>query len=167
MHDRTRENRANDHAAGISGQEPSIGSSELELEYHTVNDSSSAHAILHAISDDVSNEILRSTTLNGKSMTEISLEDHLPMTSVHRKVRELREEGLIRVEQMVITKAGQKHAVYRATFKDVRIESKPGEVEVKVISNDRNAQRAVPETRIEQAVLNGAACDVVRTSRDV
>ena len=89
------------------------------------------------------------------------------MTSVHRKVRELREEGLIRVEQMVITKAGQKHAVYRATFKDVRIESKPGEVEVKVISNDRNAQRAVPETRIEQAVLNGAACDVVRTSRDV
>ena len=92
-------------------------------------------AILNALGDESSRKILTSAIARGKTVEEISAEQHLPLSTCYRRLRRLLGEGLMILERTVVTPAGKRYAVYRTSFSDAAMSFKRGEIVVQVTPN--------------------------------
>jgi len=73
-------------------------------------------AILEALSDDYARKILISTLSDAKSIEEISHENGIPISTCYRRVRELLDMQILRVDRTIITGTGKKYETYRSAF---------------------------------------------------
>ncbi len=72
---------------------------------------------------------------------EIAREQGIPVSTCYRKVRTLVEEGLMLVEQNILTREGKKYAVYRTTFDHVIVTMNRGVVTTAVSVNPDVAEK--------------------------
>lgn len=91
--------------------------------------------ILSALGDEVSRKILLSSIASGKTVEEISADQHLPLSTCYRRIRGFVDGGLMILEKIVITQTGKKYAVYRTSFSDATIRLSGGEVAVEIRPN--------------------------------
>lgn len=105
------------------------------LEGATVSGLQSSHSILNALGDESSRRILTSAIASGKTVEEISAEQHLPLSTCYRRVRHFVDEGLMILERLVVTPAGKRFAIYRTSFSDVTVRLYPGEITVETTPN--------------------------------
>ncbi len=92
-------------------------------------------AVLQALLDDQSRLILTSTMLIPKSVIDITREQRIPVTSAYRKVKELKEYGLLKVERIVITEDGKKTELVRSAIRSASVQFDKGALEVDVTAN--------------------------------
>jgi hypothetical protein len=109
--------------------------SDEQFEGATVSGLQSSQSILNALGDESSRRILTSAIAIGKTVEEISAEQHLPLSTCYRRVRHFVDEGLMILERLVVTPAGKRYAIYRTSFSDVTVRLYPGEISVETAPN--------------------------------
>ena len=87
-------------------------------------------AVIRALLDDHARLILTATMESPKSVLDIIREHKIPITSAYRKVGELKESGLLKVERLVLTPDGKKFELVKSTIRGVSIQFDRGELNV-------------------------------------
>jgi len=100
-----------------------------------------AQALVQALADEYSRKIMLSTIPSPKSVEDLSTEDGIPLSTCYRKVTELTEDHILVVERMIMTPAGKKYAIYRATIEGVHVDMGPGSLNVTVKPNPEAAAK--------------------------
>jgi len=89
-------------------------------------------AVIRALLDDQSRLILTATLLAAKSVIDITREQKIPITSAYRRVKELKEFGLLKVERIVLTPEGKKFELVRSTIRTASVQFDKGTLKVDV-----------------------------------
>jgi DNA-binding IclR family transcriptional regulator len=92
-------------------------------------------ALLRALADEQSRQILAATSNRPRSAADLIHEEGLPSSSTYRRLHELEEEGLLAVARTVLTSEGKKYQMYKATFREVSLKFQAGEVVVSAVPN--------------------------------
>jgi len=77
--------------------------------------------ILSALADEEMTKILNSLMYNSKSIVDTTRENNMAHTTCYRKTKWLINEGLVRVDKIVITTEGKKFSLYYSGFKLVNV----------------------------------------------
>jgi predicted transcriptional regulator len=83
------------------------------------NDHTLALPILQELVDKVSFRIVVSIIDNAKNVTQISLENQLPLSSTYKKIRKLQNMGMVSIEKIDIDESGKKVLYYRSRIKSL------------------------------------------------
>jgi hypothetical protein len=89
-------------------------------------------AVIRALLDDHARLILSATMLIPKSIPDITKEHKIPITSAYRKVKELKESGLLKVERIVLTPEGKKFELVKSTIRTAIVQFDNGTLNVDV-----------------------------------
>ncbi len=100
-----------------------------------INDRNLKRALLSAIADEYSSKILSSTAWKSLSVMDMVRDEGIPSTSAYRRVKELKDQGLLAVDRTIVTKDGKKYDLYKSTFREVNINFRRGSLEVKAVPN--------------------------------
>jgi predicted transcriptional regulator len=92
-------------------------------------------AILSALADEEMTNILNSIMDNSKSIADITRENNIAHTTCYRKIKWLINEGLVRVDKIVITPEGKKFSLYYSVFKSVNVKYESSNVIVEAEQN--------------------------------
>lgn len=77
--------------------------------------------ILEALADLQSRSILFSIIKDGKTALELSEKYRIPLSSVYKKISDLEELALVRVDKWVISDNGKKFKVYKSRISRAEI----------------------------------------------
>ncbi len=97
-----------------------------------INEDDRKKAVMRALLDDHSRLILTATMLAPKSVIDITREQKIPITSAYRKVKELKEFGLLKVERIVVTPDGKKFELVKSTIRTASVQFHEGTLDVDV-----------------------------------
>ncbi|HET8793496.1 MAG TPA: hypothetical protein VFM31_06865 [Nitrososphaeraceae archaeon] len=100
-------------------------------------------AILTALADDEMTKILDTIMLNSKSIANITRENNIAHTTCYRKTKWLINEGLVRVDKIVITPEGKKFSLYYSVFKSVNVKYESNNVIVEAEQNSNIIKRSM------------------------
>lgn len=70
--------------------------------------------VLEALADAQSRAILFSVIKEGKTAAEIAEEHRIPLSSVYKKISDLEELSLIKVEKWILSDNGKKFKLYKS-----------------------------------------------------
>ena len=91
--------------------------------------------VIEALTDVQSRTILFSIIKNGKTATELSDKYKIPLSSVYKKLTDLEELSLIRVEQLLISESGRKFKVFKSRISKADIIIKTSEPILHLVPN--------------------------------
>jgi predicted transcriptional regulator len=83
--------------------------------------------ILEALADLQSRSILFSIIKEGKTALELSEKYRIPLSSVYKKISDLEELALVRVDKWVLSDSGKKFKVYKSRISRAEISIKKPE----------------------------------------
>ena len=92
-------------------------------------------AILAALADEEMTKILDSVMYHSKSIADITRENKIAHTTCYRKTKWLINEGLVRVDKIVITPEGKKFSLYYSVFKSINVKYESNNVIVEAEEN--------------------------------
>jgi hypothetical protein len=81
--------------------------------------SDNAIALLHELSDEVAYRIISSTFESAKTVTQISTENEIPLSSTYKKIKKLVKSRILRVEKITIDNAGKKVIFYKSKIRNL------------------------------------------------
>ncbi len=93
--------------------------------------------ILEALADAQSLTILFSIIKEGKTALELSEKHRIPLSSVYKKISDLEEIALIKIEKWVISENGKRFKVYKSRISKAEISIKKPEP-ILVLSPNQN-----------------------------
>ncbi|MEO9306773.1 MAG: ArsR family transcriptional regulator [Nitrososphaera sp.] len=91
--------------------------------------------ILEILADAQSRTILFSTVIEGKTPIDLFDEHRIPLSTIYKKISELEEMGLLRIEKYVITDNGKRFKVYRSKISRADVTIKDIEPTVNLLPN--------------------------------
>ena len=91
--------------------------------------------VIEALADSESRAILFSIVKKGKTAAELSVKLKIPLSSVYKKLSDLEELTLIKVEKWMISDKGRKYKIYRSRVKQAEISIKKPEPVLILVSN--------------------------------
>lgn len=91
--------------------------------------------ILAALADEEMMKILDSVMYHSKSIADITRENNIAHTTCYRKTKWLINEGLVRVDKIVITPEGKKFSLYYSVFKSINVKYESNNVIVEAEEN--------------------------------
>jgi len=100
-----------------------------------VSDQNKAVEIVKAFSDEYSRKIILSVISRSLPIEEISIEEHIPISTCYRRVRELQSFGILKADKTIIQKDGKKYVCYKTSFRNARINLDSGQLTVDVVPN--------------------------------
>jgi len=100
-----------------------------------VSDRDKALQIVKAFSDEYSRRIVLCVISRSLPIEEISAEEHIPISTCYRRVRELQGSGILRADRTVIQEDGKKYVCYKTSFKNAKINLDSGQLTVDVMPN--------------------------------
>jgi predicted transcriptional regulator len=103
------------------------------------NDHALALPILQELVDKVSFRIVLSIIDNAKNVTQISMENQLPLSSTYKKIRKLQNMGLVSIERIDIDDSGKKVLYYRSKIKSLEFNVTRDSVLLQFERNDHHA----------------------------
>ena len=80
--------------------------------------------VIEMLADAESRAILFSMIKKGKTATELSEKHKIPLSSVYKKISDLKELTLIQVDSWQISEKGRKFKVYKSRIKNAEINIK-------------------------------------------
>ena len=92
--------------------------------------------IIEALADAQSRTILFSIVKKGKTAMELSEKHRIPLSSVYKKISDLENIALIRVEKWILSESGKKFKVYRSRISRADITIRKPEPVITLTSND-------------------------------
>ncbi len=106
------------------------------LVFDYANENPMAMAILRAMSDATSRDILSSIVAVGRSIEDVAEAIGVPVSTTYRRVHELAEYGLVIVERIVVGPTGKKRSIYRSTLQGAKIDVEYDRVKVVGLPNE-------------------------------
>jgi predicted ArsR family transcriptional regulator len=91
--------------------------------------------VVESLADSESRAIIFSIVKKGSTAAELSNKLKIPLSSVYKKISNLEELTLIKVEAWMISDKGRKFKVYRSRIKQAEISIKKPEPVLILVSN--------------------------------
>lgn len=91
--------------------------------------------VITALADAEARAILFSMIKRGGTAAEMSEKLHIPLSSVYKKLSDLEELSLIRVEKWLLSDKGRRYKVYRSRISKAEILIKKPEATLNLIPN--------------------------------
>ncbi len=91
--------------------------------------------VIEALADAESRAILFSTIKKGKTAADLSYQLQIPLSSVYKKLADLEELTLIKVEKWLISDKGRKFKIYKSRISKADITIKKSEPSLILIPN--------------------------------
>jgi len=91
--------------------------------------------VLEALADAQSRAILFSIIKDGKTAIELSEKCRIPLSSVYKKISDLENLALVRVEKWAISNSGKKFKVYKSRIGKAEISIKKPEPSIILTPN--------------------------------
>jgi predicted transcriptional regulator len=95
--------------------------------------------ILQELVDRVSFRIVLSIIDTAKNVTQIALENQLPLSSTYKKIRRLQNMGIVSIEKIDIDETGKKVLYYRSKIKSLEFNVTRDSVLLQFEKNDHHA----------------------------
>ena len=91
--------------------------------------------VVTMLADAESRTILFSVVKKGKTASELSQKHKIPLSSVYKKISDLEELTLIKVDSWRISDSGRKFKIYKSRIKNAEINIKKPEVSIILTPN--------------------------------
>ena len=91
--------------------------------------------VIQALADAESRAIIFSITRKGKTATELSTTLKIPLSSVYKKLTDLENLTLIRIEKTVLSERGKRFKIYKSRINKAEITIKKPEPILSLSSN--------------------------------
>jgi len=91
--------------------------------------------VLEALADAQSRTILFSIVKDGKTATELSDKCRIPLSSVYKKISDLENLTLVRVEKWVLSDSGKKFKVYKSRISKADVSIRKPEPSIALTPN--------------------------------
>ena len=91
--------------------------------------------VIEMLADAESRTILFSIVKRGKTALELSEKHKIPLSSVYKKISDLEELTLIKVDSWRISEKGRKFKIYKSRIKNAEINIKKPEVSIILTPN--------------------------------
>ena len=92
--------------------------------------------VIEMLADAESRAILFSIIKKGKTAAELSVKHKIPLSSVYKKISDLQELTLIKVDSWQISEKGRRYKVYKSRIKNAEINIKKPEPNLVLIPNN-------------------------------
>ena len=92
--------------------------------------------VIEMLADAESRAILFSIIKKGKTAAELSMKHKIPLSSVYKKISDLQELTLIKVDSWQISEKGRRYKVYKSRIKNAEINIKKPEPNLVLIPNN-------------------------------
>ncbi len=99
-------------------------------------------ALLRALADESSARILAATAYRTVSVMDLTREQGIASSSAYRRVHELENDGLLVVARTILNPDGKTYQMYRATFQEISVTFRGGELVVNATPNLDAIQKA-------------------------
>ena len=91
--------------------------------------------VIEALSDAESRTILFSIIRRGKTANDLSTSLHIPLSSVYKKLSDLENLTLVRVEKTILSEKGRRFKIYRSRINKAEISIKKPEPTLSLSAN--------------------------------
>ena len=92
--------------------------------------------ILEALADAQSRSILFSITKEGKTALELSEKYRIPLSSVYKKISDLEDLALVKVDRWILSDNGKKFKAYKSRISKAEISIKKPEPMINLSPNE-------------------------------
>ncbi|TLX79674.1 MAG: ArsR family transcriptional regulator [Thaumarchaeota archaeon] len=92
--------------------------------------------VIEALADAQSRSILFSIIKQGKTAMELSEEHRIPLSSVYKKISDLEEIALVKVDKWVLSDNGKKFKLYKSRISKADVSIRKPEPVIILTSND-------------------------------
>ncbi|TLX66853.1 MAG: ArsR family transcriptional regulator [Thaumarchaeota archaeon] len=94
--------------------------------------------VIEALADAQSRSILFSIIKQGKTAMELSEEHRIPLSSVYKKISDLEEIALVKVDKWVLSDNGKKFKLYKSRISKADVRIRKPEPVIILTPNDQN-----------------------------
>ena len=94
--------------------------------------------LLKELFDGFSYKIVMSTIEDSKTVFEICKENDLPISSTYKKIKKLKDLGLLFIDRIVINEKGKKVVFYKSKIQSVELMLNKKQVVLQFKKNERN-----------------------------
>jgi predicted transcriptional regulator len=94
--------------------------------------------VMEALADAQSRSILFSIIKQGKTAMELSEEHRIPLSSVYKKISDLEEIALVKVDKWILSENGKKFKIYKSRISKADVSIRKPEPVISLTPNDQN-----------------------------
>lgn len=94
--------------------------------------------VIEALADAQSRVILFSIIKQGKTAMELSEEHRIPLSSVYKKISDLEDIALVKVDKWMISDNGKKFKIYKSRISKADVSIKKPEPTITLTPNDQS-----------------------------
>ena len=109
-----------------------------DQQYLLNQEDKNASILLKELFDGFSYKIVMSTIEESKTVFEICKENDLPVSSTYKKIKKLKELGLLFTDRVVINEKGKKVVFYKSKIQSVELILNKKQVLLQFKINERN-----------------------------
>jgi predicted transcriptional regulator len=73
-------------------------------------------SLIHEISDEMAFRIITSIRDSPKAVTQISIENNIPLSSTYKKIKKLQKYGVVRIHRSEIDESGKRVLFYKSNI---------------------------------------------------
>ncbi len=93
---------------------------------------------MEALANAQSRSILFSIIKQGKTAMKLSEEHRIPLSSVYKKISDLEEIALVKVDRLILSDNGKKFKLYKSRISKADVSIRKPEPVIILTSNDQN-----------------------------
>ena len=101
--------------------------------------------LLKELFDGFSYKIVMSIIEDSKTVFEICKENDLPISSTYKKIRKLKDLGLLIIDRIVINEKGKKVVFYKSKIQSVELILNKKQVVLNLKKNQKNLSRSISQ----------------------
>ena len=104
-----------------------------------------ASILLKELFDGFSYKIVMSTIEDSKTVFEICKDNDLPISSTYKKIKKLKDLGLLFIDRIVINEKGKKVVFYKSKIQSVELILNKKQVLLQFKKNERNLPYSISQ----------------------
>lgn len=116
-----------------------------EQQYLLNQEDKNASILLKELFDGSSYKIVMSTIEDSKTVFEICKENNLPISSTYKKIKKLKDLGLLFIDRFVINEKGKKVVFYKSKIQSVELILNKKQVLLQFKKNERNLPYSISQ----------------------
>ena len=116
-----------------------------DQQYLLNQEDKNASILLKELFDGFSYKIVMSTIEDSKTVFEICKENELPISSTYKKIKKLKDLGLLFIDRIVINEKGKKVVFYKSKIQSVELILNKKQVLLQFKKNERNLHCSISQ----------------------
>jgi predicted methyltransferase len=113
-----------------------------DQQYMLNQENNNTSTLLKELFDGFSYKIVMSIIEDSKTVFEICKENDLPVSSTYKKIRKLKDLGLLIIDRIVINEKGKKVVFYKSKIQSVELILNKKQVVLNLKKNEKNLSRS-------------------------